>query len=323
MLRNSHKIAKGLAVAYSEGALAFSTIPADHQVRLEDRVSYLYLEKAAIRQDKIGVVAYSSSDDQQLMRRIQLPVSGLAVLMLGPGTSISAAAATSCSRAGTTVMFTGGGGVPSYSHSTPLTTSARWAIAQARLSASETKQRKAAVILYSIQLGLDLDAETQSISVMRGLEGQYMKTLYKNLAKKHNIKNFRRQVTHDDPINQGLNLANSILYGCAASACAALGINPALGIIHRGDARSLLFDLADLYKPTISIPAAFECSKEDDHLPALRRQMRSAIYRKEVLKDMLNVLMKILEPHLPERIDDRLIAGRGEEVPGHTQYGKK
>ncbi len=32
--------------------------------------------------------------------------------MLGPGTSISAAAATSCTRSGTTIMFTGGGGVP-------------------------------------------------------------------------------------------------------------------------------------------------------------------------------------------------------------------
>lgn len=69
-------------MAYSESALAFSTIPADHQVRLEDRVSYLYLEKASIRQDKTGVVAYSASDDQQFMQRIQLPVSGLAVLML-------------------------------------------------------------------------------------------------------------------------------------------------------------------------------------------------------------------------------------------------
>ena len=113
------------------------------------------------------------------------------------------------------------------------------------------------------------------------------------------------------------------MYGCAASACAALGVSPALGIIHRGDARSLLFDLADLYKPTISIPASFDCSKESDPMPALRRRMRSLIYRKEVLKDMINVLMQILMPHLPTRTDDRLISGRGEEVSGHTQYGKK
>lgn len=310
-------------MAYSDEALVFSTIPADHQVRLEDRVSYLYLEKASIRQDKTGVVAYAATEDQQLTRRIQLPVSGLAVLMLRPGTSISAAAATSCTRAGTTILFTGGGGVPAYTHATPLTSSARWAIAQAKLVASETNQRKAAAILYSIQLALEQEDELPSISVMRGLEGQYMKNLYKTLATKHGISGFRRKIDSDDPVNQGLNLSNSILYGCAASACAALGINPALGVIHRGDARSLLFDIADLYKPTISIPAAFECADEVDPLPALRRRMRSAIYRKEILKDMVNVLMRILSPHLPTRTDDRLISGRGEEVAGHTQYGKK
>lgn len=36
-------------MAYSEEALAFSTIPTKDQVRLEDRVSYLYLEYCQVR----------------------------------------------------------------------------------------------------------------------------------------------------------------------------------------------------------------------------------------------------------------------------------
>ena len=310
-------------MAYSDEAISFSTIPADHQVRLEDRVSFLYLERCSLRQDKTGVVAYSQVDGQASTQRIQIPVGGICLLMLGPGTSISAAAATSCARSGATVMFTGGGGVPAYTHATPLTSSARWAIAQARLVSNEAAQRKAAVKLYKRQLALEDMDSSISISVMRGMEGRVMKQTYQTLAKKHHVKNFRRDTLAEDPVNQGLNLANSMLYGCAASATTALGLNPALGIIHRGDARSLLFDLADLYKPTLTIPAAFSCANEDKPMEVLRRTLRAEIHRRNILKDMLSVLMEILTPHLPARDDDRLISGRGDEVSGHTQYGNR
>lgn len=308
-------------MAYSDDAISFSTIPVDHQIRLEDRVSFAYLEYCSVRQDKTGVVAYSQQDGEPVETRIQIPASAMDVLMLGPGCSISNAALTSCTRAGATVLFTGGGGVPAYSHATPLTSSARWAIAQANLVASETKQRTAAIILYKRQLGLDDLEDAPSISVMRGLEGRAMKLKYRELARKHDIKNFRREVKSDDPVNQGLNLANSILYGCAATACSALGINPALGIIHRGDARSLLFDLADLYKPTVSLPLAFQSASEPNSLEFLRRRLRQEIHRQDILKELVKVLIEILTPHLPIRDDDRLISGRGDEVSGHTQYG--
>ena len=120
-------------MAYSEEAIAFSTIPPTQQVRLEDRVSFLYLERCVVRQDKTGLVAFRAQDEGQDNWRIQIPVGGISLLLLGPGVSISSAAMTSCARAGATVMFVGGGGVPCYATATPLTSTARWAIAQARL----------------------------------------------------------------------------------------------------------------------------------------------------------------------------------------------
>ena len=93
-------------------------------------------------------------------------------------------------------------------------------------------------------------------------------------------------------------------------------------MIHRGNIRALLFDLADLYKPQLSIPAAFAAAQEDNPAEALRRRVRTEIHGNQVLKEMLSTLMHILEPHLPARDDDRLVAGRGDEVLGHTQYGK-
>lgn len=45
-------------MAYSEEALAFSIIPTKDQVRLEDRVSYLYLEYCQVRQDRTRVLLH-------------------------------------------------------------------------------------------------------------------------------------------------------------------------------------------------------------------------------------------------------------------------
>lgn len=307
----------------SDSALAFSLIPVGQQVRLEDRVSYAYLEYARIVQQRTGVVALSDDEGNFKRQSIQIPVGSIALLILGPGTAISSAAITSCTRAGATVLFSGGGGVPAYTAATPLTSSARWAIAQAKLVSNERHQREAALILYKKQFGME-DIAGGSIRSMRGIEGRQMRLLYKRLAQEHQISGFKRDVSSSDGVNVGLNLANSMLYGCAASACAAIGVSPALGVIHRGDIRSLLFDLADLYKPRVALPVAFACAKEEDVPQAVRSAMRKAIVREKLLVGMLEALMEVLTPHLPGREGDRIIGDvLSEELPGHTQYGKE
>ena len=304
---------------YSDEALAFSKIPVSHQVRMEDRVSYLYLEYTRIIQDNTGVVAVSEKEDGEMCaQRIELPVAGIAVIFLGPGTSITQPAAASCARAGTTIVFSGGGGVPCYTAATPLTSSSRWLIAQAKLSANQAAARRAARVLYSRQLGIDMP-EDIPISRMRGIEGQKVKLCYRQQAKKHGISGFKRDVKATDPVNINLNILNGILYGCAASACAALGVSAGLGIIHRGDARALLFDLADMYKPMVTIPIAFGTADAADPAEQSRRQLRKYLHQEKVLEEMIQTLIEVLTPHLPEIADDRLVNDRGE-VEGHRLY---
>lgn len=110
------------------------------------------------------------------------------------------------------------------------------------------------------------------------------------------------------------------LYGGAASACAALGVNPALGIIHRGDHRSLLFDLADIYKATLLMPIAFQVASEVQPLEYARKTLRQQLYKKRVLGEMLKTLMEVFAPLLPTADGDRLIDDDGEAA-GHKQYG--
>ncbi len=305
-------------MSYSENALAFATLPVSHQVRLEDRVSFAYIDKAVVYQGRTGVWVAQSDDGENVKYQIQLPVGGIAVLALGPGTSISHPAMMSLARSGTTVMFAGGGGNNAYAAATPLTSSSRWAIAQAHLISDIEKTQEAAIIMYKQQLGIEM-MPGGSINTMRGLEGRTIRDLYRALAKKHKIGSFRREVAADDPVNSGLNLGNSIMYGCAAAACTAIGVNPALGIIHRGNRRSLLFDLADLYKPSVTIPLAFESAGEEDPMATVRQGVRQAIHKQKILAGMVSTLMGVLSPHLPDRDDDRIV-GDDAEASGHTNY---
>ncbi|RNL59204.1 type I-E CRISPR-associated endonuclease Cas1e [Arthrobacter oryzae] len=306
-------------MSYSERALAYATIPAGHQVRLEDRVSFAYIDKATIYQNRTGVWALQDDEGERSKTQIQMPVGGIAVLALGPGTSITHPAAISLTRSGTTVVFAGNGGSNAYTAATPLTSSARWAIAQARLITNDDAVKNAAIGLYKRQLGVEM-LPGGTVNTMRGLEGRTIRDIYAKLAKQHGIRAFHRDVHGEDPVNTGLNLGNSILYGCAAAACTAIGVNPALGIIHRGNIRSLLFDLADLYKPNVTIPLAFESSTKEDPATALRLKLRETIHKKKILAGMLDALMSALSPHLPERDDDRII-GEDTEVKGHANYG--
>lgn len=50
--------------------------------------------------------------------------------------------------------------------------------------------------------------------------------------------------------------------------------------------------------------------------------MRREIHQQDLLQQMLKVLMEILEPYLPACDNNRLVAGRGAEATGHTQYGR-
>lgn len=306
-------------MTYSENALAFSKIPVSKQVRVEDRISFLYLDYCKILQDETGVIAVFETESEVIKRKLLIPVAGLAVLFLGPGTSITQPAITSCTRSGLTVIFGGQDGVGCYGQATPLTSSSRWAIAQAKLISDKLASRKAAQVLYKEQLGIPMEASL-TISQMRGIEGRLIRQTYKEQARLHGIKKFRRDTNETDTINVVLNTLNGIMYGCAASVCSALSVNPALGIIHRGDIRALLFDLADVYKPSVTIPIAFRSAKEDEPVSWARTALRKKINELRILERMLEILMKILAPHLPERMDDRLVDDEGF-VSGHTQYG--
>lgn len=305
---------------YSDAARSLATPRLKSLGRLDDRITFLLIDQARIEQTRTGVEAWHNEGGESW--RTSIPTANLALLALGPGVSITTPALSTLHRAGTTVVVTSADGLCAYCTSRPLTSSAKWAAAQARIWADPDTRIAAARRLYRAQFpDHDIPMDTR-LSVLRSLEGRLVKTTYARLAKQHRLGRFRRDSEASDPVNANLNLANGILYGLAASVCAALCLNPALGFIHEGNARAFIFDLADVFKPTVSIPAAFANAKADEPAKATARDVRSRLHSQRALTRMLALTQDLLDPDRRSTAEhgDTLIDDEGF-VPGHTNWG--
>ena len=90
-----------------------------------------------------------------------------------------------------------------------------------------------------------------------------------------------------DSVNKALSYANTILYGICHSAIVSLGFSPGLGFIHTGKQLSFVYDIADLYKTDISVPAAFRAIRDadgKDDRSLIRRYCRELIRSQRLMK---------------------------------------
>lgn len=303
-------------MSFSDGAMRLLRPSIVDLPQLTDRVSFLFLDRVRIEQGRTGLEAWAEKAEEGF-QRTAIPAATLALLALGPGTSITAPAMATLFRSGTVVIFTGADGMIGYSSARSLAATGKWAAAQARLWVDLTERRTIARQLYLLRFPEQSIPEGVSLDVLRGLEGQSVKQTYQTMAKTHHVKGFHRvTVGAQDPINVGLNRANSLLYGVALSVCSALCLNPALGFIHNGASGALLYDLADVFKVKISIPVAFEAAEEEDPIKALGGLLRSSIVKYGVLDEMFTMTQDILAKGCtPHDGEDRLLGDNGF-VPG-------
>lgn len=307
-------------VAYSEGAIQLLRPDLTDLPRIGDRVAFLFLDKVRVEQGRTGLEAWSADEDRNPIRTV-IPVAQLAVLCLGPGTSVTGPAMTTLFRAGTAVIFTGADGLVAYAAARPLASDGRWAAAQARVFANPDARLAAARILYQARFPNDALPDGAPLASLRGLEGHRVKSTYRLLAGQYKRPGFRR-VTQGatDSVNICLNRANSLLYGVALAVSGALGLSPSLGVIHQGATGAFLYDLADVYKTTVSIPAAFGAavqSKPEDHIGRLVRQK---LHEQRILPSMLT-LTQVLFAGFVDAEDgtDQLLDDHGF-VPGLVNW---
>ena len=100
-------------MAYGAAALNLRIPSITHLGRVEDRVSFLFLDQCRIEQTRTGVESWQEEEGE--LWRTTIPAGNLSVLALGPGVSITTPALTTLHRSGTTVILTSGDGLVAYS----------------------------------------------------------------------------------------------------------------------------------------------------------------------------------------------------------------
>jgi len=310
-------------VTYSKPARALQKPRLAELPRGQDRISYLALDRAAISQDRTGVIAALAETEDHGPAIARLPVASLSVLLLGQGCSITTPALATMHRHGCTVIVTTGDGISGICAARPLASRSTWIEAQARLVSDPSLRLAAARTLYSHQFpGLPLPGNAP-LKVLRGIEGKQVRDAYRRGAQAAGLKGWKREsdsAKASDPVNPLLNLGNAILYAAAASACLALGLSPALGVIHSGHASSFLFDLADLHKTRSTIPYAFAAISSTDPESSLRKALRSYLHTNRVFEHLLQVCDEIFGELTISRSERDTLVDEYGAVPGMTNY---
>lgn len=227
--------------------------------KFRDGLSYLYVEHCRIEQEGKAIALWDAEG------MTSVPCASLAVLMLGPGTQISHAAIKALAECGCLAVWCGEEAVRFYAVGLGETRSARNLQKQVLLWAREETRMKVVRLMYGLRFK-EVVPDSLSLQQLRGREGARMRDAYQRFSKETGVPWNGRCYDRGnwggaDTVNRALSTANSCLYGICHSAIVSLGFSPALGFIHTGKQLSLVYDLADLYKADITIPVAFEASK--------------------------------------------------------------
>lgn len=292
--------------------------------RVEDRISFVYLEHAVIARDANALTA--TTEDGV----VHIPSAALLVLMLGPGTNVTHQAMAVIADSGTSVVWVGERGVRYYAGGRPLARSTKLLVKQARIVSSNRERMKVAREMYAMRFPNE-DVSGLTMQQLRGREGARVRNVYRDWSKKTGVEWGRRDYNPEDfaggdPINQALSASNACLYGLVQAAVVAIGCSPGLGIVHTGHDRSFVYDIADLYKAETSIPVSFEATAEyqesltgDPKLDALanrdfggdvRRRMRDSFMNDRLTKRVVRDVVRLLNMGEVDLVYD----GEGENL---------
>jgi len=233
-----------------------------------------------------------------------VPVQGVSIILLGPGSTVSHDALRLLAHARTALAAVGEDGVRLYTAPPLIPDRSGLARVQARLWADEGLRLTTARKMYAWRLGEILPH--RRLDVLRGIEGARMKESYALWAKRIGVEWRGRRYDRARPEatdlpNQGLNHASSAVEAAAAVAVAATATIPQLGFIHEDPGQSFVLDVADLFRDTITIPCAFRAAKQVQDCPAdnMERVTRRLTGRKlsdeKIIPKMIDRIKSLLE----------------------------
>lgn len=288
---------------------------------LTDRLEFLYIEHAIIEQRDSSVCIIQGRSVTPI------PIASTACLILGPGTTVTHRAVEALGDSGCLLVWSGDHMRTWYASGENEDRQSRNTLIQAGHWADPAKHMDVVRWMYK-QRFPDMDMRGMPLEAMRGAEGLRMQSIYMENAKRSGIpwsgrKYDRGDFEGQEPIQQAITVGNKLLYNVCHAGILALGFSPTLGFIHTGKMRSFVYDLADLYKTEIVLPAAFAGTAAGKDLAHIRQDVRSAMQDNDLLRHIERDLFSMfgLKGAKPDAITDGLWNGENV-VNGGLNYGK-
>ena len=287
--------------------------------RFDDRLSYLYLEKGHIEQDAKSV-AYVTEK-----QHVQVPAADLALLMLGPGTTITHKAVCNLADCNCTVVWCGEHGVRFYAHGRGGTHFSANLLHQAAMSSNLRTRRTVVQRMYEKRFGELIEPGTH-IQAIRGKEGFRVRNAYQRLAETHGVEWKGRNYdahhwSRGDPLNRALSAGSACLNGIVHAGIVSAGYSAAIGFVHTGKMLSFVYDVADLYKVDLIVPLVFETVAESDKNveSRVRKGCRDLFRKRRLLEQILPDIREVLNAGHDSGESAPQSAGRSESLDDRTE----
>ena len=217
-----------------------------------------------------------------------IPFQSLSMILLGPGSTVSHDALRLLARHGTALVAVGEDGVRCYTAPPLSPDTSDLARRQMRAWGDPMGQRIIiARKMYALRLGEVLPHA--DLNTLRGIEGARMKRTYQNLAQRYGIRWQGRRYDRANPLaadipNQAINHASVAVTASAVIAVTALGAIPQLGFIHEHSGEAFALDIADLFRDTVLLPAAFQAAGDIAQNPRLNVERHTRRTAGELLR---------------------------------------
>lgn len=251
-----------------------------------NRVPYLLLERGILRVDGHALLLIQEKE------ALEIPGSLVSCLLLAPGISVTHEAMKLAGESGILVLWVGEGCTRLYASSHHAHAPEKL-IAQVRVQVDMKARIQAAQRLYGLMF-TETMPPSYTIEKLRGIEGSKVRAIYQALAEQHGLEWTGR--SDKSVLNECIGFATSCLYAASEVAILASGYSPALGVIHSGDSRSMVYDLADTLKFKTVVPLAFEIAKSNPANPnmAVRHACRDMFVQERTVEQLFANLQHIL-----------------------------
>ena len=237
------------------------------RVPQSDRHGLLWLSrgKLMVREGTLHFITAGSTTELPT-GEYSIPFQTVSCILLGPGSTVSHDALRLMARHGTGLVATGQDGVRMYAsmpfgpHDSAL--GRRQVVAWSDATGSRIQVARK---MYAWRLGEILPRA--NIAVLRGIEGARMREAYALIAQQIGVewkgrRYDRKRPEAADLPNQAINHAATAVEAAAMVATAVVGAIPQLGFVHEDASHAFCLDVADLYRTSLTIPAAFIATRE-------------------------------------------------------------